>query len=60
MKKILTIIIYFLLLVAYLTGAVGGFIALICLNYWPIALCVAFVGYMAFPKAQEYFREMMQ
>ena len=59
MKNVLHILLYFLLLVLYATGVIGGFIALMCMKYWLLAIAVGFVGYMAFPKAREYFDKMM-
>ncbi|MBQ3984501.1 MAG: hypothetical protein II636_04155 [Bacteroidales bacterium] len=59
MKKILTIILYFLLLVIYVFGVTGSIVCLAVNGCWPLSLCIAFVAYMAYPKAREYFDKMM-
>lgn len=55
MKKI----IYFLAICAYALGVIGGIGYALYNEAWPIAVGVAVVGYMAFPKLKEYVKALM-
>ena len=53
-KKIL----YFFCLVAYAVGILGGIGYSIYGGSWPIAICIAALGAMAFPFAKKCFKEL--
>jgi uncharacterized membrane protein len=52
--------IYFFALCAYAVGTIGG-IGYACYSKaWFIAVCVAVLGIMAFPKAKEFFKKLSE
>ena len=50
---------YFVLLFAYFLCVVGGFGYAIFCHEWVFAVAIVIVGYMAFFKAKEWFKIMM-
>ena len=56
MKKILS----FILLCLYVLGVVGGIGYTIYFGVWYVAIGIAALGYMAFPKAKECFENLTE
>lgn len=55
MKKVLI----FFALCLYVLGTIGGFGYAVYGGSWPIAVGVAFVGWMAFDKAKNWFKVLI-
>ena len=53
-------IVYFLVLTLYLLGVIGGIGYTVYTNAYVITLGIVVTSYLAFPKAKELFKKMLQ
>lgn len=61
LQKVLKWFLNVLILACYIAGVVGGIINslfLLSKPNWPIAVCIAVLGAMAFPTAKKVFLEL--
>ena len=58
-RKVMKKVLIFFALCLYLLGTIGGFGYAAYGGSWPIAVGVAFVGWMAFDKAKNWFKVLI-